>query len=144
LKSDRVRARRFEAPLALPNVPLPASGFAFTASISANDRPCSDRMGRVSMSGRANGPALGVAEKGVGCAANGPGPIAGVLVSAAQREGPACAAPNQEPRPARYVSGAVSGTPGESPQRWSAMSSFRAHEDTGERKLLGSAISTGG
>ena len=122
------------------NVPPPASGFAFTASISANVRPCSDRMGRVSMSGRANGP--GSAENGEELAANAPGPIAGVLVSAAGPEGHACAAPNIAPRPARFVSGAR-GTPGESPQRWSAMSSFRAHEDTGERKLGGSAISTG-
>jgi len=86
------------------NVPPPASGFAFTASISANVRPCSDRMGRVSMSGRANGPARGVAENALG--ANAPGPIAGVLVSAAGPEGHACAAPNIASRPARFVSGA--------------------------------------
>ena len=92
------------------------------------------------MSGRANGP--GSAENGEELAANAPGPIAGVLVSAAGPEGHACAAPNIAPRPARFVSGAR-GTPGESPQRWSAMSSFRAHEDTGERETRGSAISTG-
>lgn len=61
-------------------------------------------MGRVSMSGRANGP--GSAENGEELAANAPGPIAGVLVSAAGPEGHACAAPNIAPRPARFVSGA--------------------------------------
>ena len=65
-------------------------------------------MGRVSMSGRveANGPARGVEENGVERAANEPGPIAGVLVSAAVPEGHACAAPNIASRPARFVSGA--------------------------------------
>lgn len=61
------------------------------------------------MSGRAthsNGPARGVAENGVERAANAPGPIAGVLVSAAGPEGHACAAPNIASRPARFVSGA--------------------------------------
>lgn len=56
------------------------------------------------MSGRANGP--GSAENGEELAANAPGPIAGVLVSAAGPEGHACAAPNIAPRPARFVSGA--------------------------------------
>lgn len=124
------------------NVPPPASGFAFTASISANVRPCSDRMGRVSMSGRANEPASGVDENGVWRATSAPRPIAGVLVSTAGPEGHACAAPNLAPWPVRFVPGAC-GSPGESPQRWSAISSLRAHEDTGERKLGGSAISTG-